>query len=83
MASLFTKNRVYYVRFRYTFKPLSATLLSCCLQCSYLELQVAMRLSQNLGVESVTLDRFHLKLRESATRRFDGAIRSLKSYRKR
>ena len=51
--------------------------------CSYLELQVAMKLSQNLGSESVTLGRFHLKLRESATRRFNGAIRSLQSYRKR
>ena len=57
-------------------------LLIGCVLCSYLELQVAMRLSQNLGAESVTLGRFHLKLRESATRRFDSAIRSLKSYRK-
>ena len=58
-------------------------LLIGCVLCSYLELQVAMKLSQNLGTESVTLGRFHLKLRESATRRFDGAIRSLQSYRKR
>jgi hypothetical protein len=58
-------------------------LLIGCVLCSYLEMQVAMKLSQNLGVESITLGRFHLKLRESATRRFDGAIRSLKSYRKR
>jgi hypothetical protein len=58
-------------------------LLIGCVLCSYLELQVAMKLSQNLGSESVTLGRFHLKLRESATRRFNGAIRSLKLYRNR
>ena len=57
-------------------------LLIGCVLCSYLELQVALKLSVGLGAESVTLGRFHLKLRESATRRFDGAIRSLKSYRK-
>jgi hypothetical protein len=58
-------------------------LLIGCVLCSYLELQVALKLSVGLGAESVTLGRFHLKLRESATRRFDGAIRSLQSYRKR
>jgi hypothetical protein len=33
-------------------------LLIGCVLCSYLELQVAMKLSQNLGAESVTLPRF-------------------------
>ena len=51
--------------------------------CAWLEYQMAMIHTSGLGQESLVKSRFHLKMRESADRRFDNAVRALQCYRKR
>ena len=49
--------------------------------CSWLEVQLAIEKSTSLGEESLRRSRFHLKLRESANRRFESSVRALQQYR--
>lgn len=49
--------------------------------CAWLEVQLAIAKSTALGEESLRRSRFHLKLRESANRRFESSVRALQQYR--
>ena len=49
--------------------------------CAWLEVQLAIAKSTSLGEESLRRSRFHLKLRESANRRFESSVRALQQYR--
>lgn len=49
--------------------------------CAWLEVQLAITKSTALGEESLRRSRFHLKLRESANRRFEASVRALQQYR--
>ena len=49
--------------------------------CAWLEVQLAIEKSTSLGEESLRRSRFHLKLRESANRRFESSVRALQQYR--
>ncbi|HIE83729.1 MAG TPA: hypothetical protein EYQ00_07750 [Dehalococcoidia bacterium] len=49
--------------------------------CAWLEVQLAIEKSTSLGEESLRRSRFHLKLRESANRRFESSVRVLQQYR--
>jgi hypothetical protein len=49
--------------------------------CAWLEVQLAITKSTALGEESLRRSGFHLKLRESANRRFELSVRALQQYR--
>jgi hypothetical protein len=51
--------------------------------CSWLECQLAITVSANLGTESLVRSRFHLKLRESSQRRFESSVLALQQFRRR
>jgi hypothetical protein len=49
--------------------------------CAWLEVQLAIAKSTSIGEESLRRSQFHLKLRESANRRFESSVRALQQYR--
>ena len=63
-------------------KPTTAErLLISGVVCAWLEVQLAIAQLTSPSEESVTRARFHLKLRESANRRFESSVRALQQYR--